>query len=396
MPAAESKTFAGKFLEKIGKISPQEIENFLSRVQSEKTFFESVLNNLLEGVVVTDHEGRILFANRAVRAMLGWGRRRIIGESFLEQISDRRLHDRLQQYNTAGSQIENLEITLFGAAEKSYQITLIPVRDETLRTVSIVTLFRDITERQRAEDRRIQAERLASLATLTAGVAHEIKNPLNNLNIHAHLLRRTLSRPAEELRDEVLGRAVQSAEILTEEVERLSRIVDEFLQAARPTQPQFKLCNVNDVLRKLAFLMESEVAERGTQVEMNLDTNIPPSRIDEIQLSLAFRNLVKNSLEAMEPQKGRIWIRSSLTNENIRIDFSDNGPGIPEEQLSRIFEPYVTTKFHGTGLGLMVVYRIVHEHKGEIQVQSELGKGTRIIIELPLPLQPRNLLPGKA
>lgn len=395
-PAADSKAFAGKFLEKLDKIPHEEIESFLSRLQNEKSFFESVLNHLLEGVVVTDPEGRILFANQAVRRMLGWGgQKRIIGGSFLEQIKDHRLHDALMQYDSSRDEIQNFEMSLFDPDERIYQITLIPIREESGRTVSIVTLFQNMTERRRTEERRIQAERLSSLSTLTAGVAHEIKNPLNNLNIHAHLLRRVLAGSPEELRPETMERAGQSADILVEEVERLSRIVDEFLQAARPTKPQFELRNVNDVLRKLAYMMESEVAERRIQVEMELDSDIQPSRIDEIQLSLAFRNLIKNALEAAEPGEGRIWVRSKLMKEHILISFRDNGRGIPQEQLQKIFEPYVTTKFYGTGLGLMVVYRIISEHKGQVAVQSEEGKWTEIRIELPLPPAPTRLLPEK-
>jgi len=326
--------------------------------------------------------------------MLGWtGKRRIVGGSFLEQIADRRLHDVLEQYDWTRDQIENFEVSLFSPDERIYQITLIPIRDEHRRVVSIVTLFRDQTERRRTEERRIQAERLASLSTLTAGVAHEIKNPLNNLTIHTHLLKRALARPADELRQETLERASQSAAILVEEVERLSSIVDQFLLAARPTQPQFELRNVNDVLRKLALLMEREVAQRRVMVEMELDPSIPPSRVDEMQLSLALRNLVKNALEAVEAEGGRIWIQSKLTPDHIAIVVRDNGRGIPQDQIQKVFEPYVTTKFYGTGLGLMVVYRIVSEHKGHVSVQSEEGQGTEICIDLPLPPPPVRLLP---
>lgn len=393
--SADPKTFAGKFLEKLDKISHEEIEAFLSRLQNERSFLESVLNHLLEGVVVTDPEGRILFANRAVRQMLGWGgKRRVVGDSFLEQIGDRRLHDALMHYDSTRDQMQNFELSLFSPEERIYQITIIPIRETNGRVVSIVTLFRDLTERRRVEERRIQAERLASLSTLTAGVAHEIKNPLNNLNIHAHLLKKVFARP-DELRPETLERASESTAILLEEVQRLSRIVDEFLQAARPSKPQFVLKNVNDVLRKLAYLMEGEVAERRIQVEMELDPAIEPSRIDEIQLNLAFRNLVKNALEAVEPEKGRIWIRSQLHPEHIEITFRDNGCGIAQEQVQKIFEPYVTTKFHGTGLGLMVVYRIITEHKGHVSVLSEEGQWTQITIELPPPPTPRRLLPEK-
>jgi signal transduction histidine kinase len=219
---------------------------------------------------------------------------------------------------------------------------------------------------------------------------------LNSLGIHAHLAQKCIARFKLQQQPKELERAAQSTSVLVEEVERLSRIVDEFLQAARPTKPQFNIKNVNDVLRHLADLMSAEAAQRKIAVEVELDDGIPATRIDEFQLGLAFRNIVKNSMEAIDHRGGTIHIRSKLEPEDILIEFRDSGCGIPADKIRRIFEPYVTTKFSGTGLGLMTVHRIVTEHTGAIVVKSKEGEGALFRITLPLKQGPRGLLPDKS
>ena len=390
-----SKLFAGKFLEKLDKIGLEDIEAFLSKLLKEKTFFEAVINHLLEGCVVLDPERRVLFVNRSARKLLGLGQKRIIGLPLLEQIEPGELRETLVQYDPVHDKIQLREASYVRGAERLYGLTLIPVRDESDVLIAIVALIQDRTEQRRKEERRIQSERMESLATLTSGVAHEIKNPLNSLSIHAHLAQKSIARFKLQQQPKELERAGESAGVLVEEVERLSRIVDEFLQAARPTKPQFSIKNVNDVLRRLIDLMSAEAADRKIDVKIELDNEIPATRIDEFQLGLAFRNIVKNSMEAIDHKGGKIHIQSELEPEEILIEFRDDGRGIPGDKIRRIFEPYVTTKFSGTGLGLMTVHRIVNEHSGVIAVESKEGQGTLFRITLPLKPGPRGLLPDK-
>ncbi|MCX7011434.1 MAG: ATP-binding protein [Candidatus Sumerlaeota bacterium] len=397
MPSvASARTFAGKFLEKLDKISREEIEAFLFRLQKSKAFFEGILDHLLEGVLVTDPEGRVLFINRAARALLGIGaRRRVVGTALLECIPDGELHDILRAYDPQRQRIHSQEAAIHRPDERIFNVTLIPVRDDSGALASIVTLLQDLTIRRREEEQRIRTERLASLATLTAGVAHEIKNPLNSLGLHAHLLRRMLERGGVEGKGEEGERLRRSAEVVIEETERLSRIVDDFLQAARPSKPQFEMKSVNEALRRLAQLMEAEAAQRGIQVDLELDADISPSRIDEAQLLQAFRNIVKNAIEAIDHDHGRIQIRSRQAPDAIQVQFRDNGCGISREQIQRVFEPYVTSKFYGTGLGLMIVHRIIADHRGFVTIHSDAGEGTIVRIALPLGPQPRQLLPER-
>ncbi len=238
---------------------------------------------------------------------------------------------------------------------------------------------------------------------MTSGIAHEIKNPLNSLNIHAQLLQEEVREAHAERRGVNPDKAERAVDVILEETARLGRVIEEFLQAARPRSPRLELTNLQDLFDRAERLFCPECERAGIALSVSCDSDVPPVMIDEHLLLQAIRNLVRNAVEAVSEKAERAategaefepWVRLSaeLAEDHVNIRVADNGIGIPETALEHVFEPYFTTKFNGTGLGLMVVYRIVTEHRGTLHVDTQPGEGTQFIISLPLHQRPVRLL----
>jgi signal transduction histidine kinase len=166
------------------------------------------------------------------------------------------------------------------------------------------------------------------------------------------------------------------------EINRLDYIVTQFLQAIRPVAPQCKPISLNEVVEKTADLLRPEIENRGIHVEMRLARQLPKTPLDPTQIQQVLVNLVKNALQAMT-RDGVLTLQTGEDSDGVWVSVADTGGGIPQEQLNRIFEPFFTTKRKGTGLGLMIVQRIVRSHEGRLELESQVGKGTQFRVWLP-------------
>ena len=239
-------------------------------------------------------------------------------------------------------------------------------------------ILRDITESRRTEQQAIESERLNALTLLAAGVAHEIGNPLNSLNIHLQLM----ERQARKFDGAARAELQESIDVARSEVIRLDSIVTQFLRAIRPTRPQLRPENINTIVQEAVRFFGSEIQDRDIVVEQELRSDLPLIQLDRDQMKQAFYNVIKNSVEAMK-RRGILRIRTDMDDSHVFINFVDTGGGMSAENLSRVFEPYFTTKPSGTGLGLLIVRRIVREHGGELCIESSEGKGLALTIRLP-------------
>lgn len=221
-----------------------------------------------------------------------------------------------------------------------------------------------------------QAEKFAVIGELAAGTAHEIRNPLTAIRGFIQLLQNKYRgmEPESEYTDLIL-----------KEIDRINYITKEFLKLAKPSLPQFGIHDLNQVLREVTLLLQSEGRLKDVEINFDADSKLPPMNIDQAQLKQVFMNLGTNAIHALAT-KGTLSIRTQFAaaEAKARIFFNDNGIGIAEEELAKIFDPFFTSRAEGTGLGLAVSYRLIKNHGGEINVTSILGKGTEFVIEIPV------------
>jgi signal transduction histidine kinase len=266
----------------------------------------------------------------------------------------------------------------------------------------------DITEKRGKEVRLRRAENLASLTTLAAGVAHEIKNPLGSLSIHIQLIQKAMAANRElffqahaddsdpdnqgpikyyNLMDKYIA-------VVNEEIDRLNHIVVDFLFAVRPMNMDLRDGNINTLIGELYEFVHYELEEAHIEGLLELDETLPEVPFDERYMKQALLNLIKNAIHAM-PAGGLLTIKTEAVDAYIRVSVCDTGTGIPEGNLSKIFEPYFTTTETGSGLGLTLVFKIIREHQGEVSVKSKEGEGTCFYILLPIPQGEHRLIDFK-
>ena len=248
--------------------------------------------------------------------------------------------------------------------------------NQTAIAIEHARLYEDL-KRSKSYIRR--ADRLASLGTLTAGLAHEIRNPLVAIKTLTHLLPERLDD--EEFRNKFL-------QIASGEADRISSMVTELLDFARPSDPKLEEENINTILDGMILLVSTETNKKQIDIVKNYASDLPFVQIDREQIKQVFLNLLINAIEAI-PENGKITVhtRSFMKpggEPYAQIEFTDTGCGIPSDQLEEIFDPFFTTKNTGSGLGLSISNQIVRDHKGYIDVESQLGKDSSFFINLPI------------
>jgi signal transduction histidine kinase len=265
-----------------------------------------------------------------------------------------------------------------GSRRATVRASASDLRTEAGQTDGLVVLLRDITEVSRLEAQLRRSDKLAALGTLSAGVAHEVKNPLHALGLNLHLLQTELVPGPPD------GEAVRSyLDVLRSELQRLGRIVENFLRFAKPSVPEIKSVDVAALVERVLGLVAFEAADHGVGIETHLDPELPSIPSDEGQLSQVFLNVIINAFQAM-PDGGALVVTTRKDGDWAEVAVKDTGPGIAEAVLPHVFDPYFTTRPSGVGLGLAIAHRIVQGHQGSLDVESHVGSGTTMIIRLPL------------
>lgn len=397
--------FLEKLIERLGRIGPEDVQNYFLRLAQEKGFLETVFNAIQEGIIVTDSKARITYLNYAACGVFGLEAGEAIGKRLDERI---RGLDWESLTRSSGPVSHDMEIFypqnrfinfyVVPLVMEQREPTVVPTgRDASSGTVAgnhgclpgstipataeevgHVMILRDITESRRTAQQTIESERLNALRLLAAGVAHEIGNPLNSLHIHLQLMERSV----QKLHNGEKAELEQAIDVARSEVSRLDSIVTQFLKAIRPSRPQLRPENVNTIVEEAVRFFAPELQDREIAVEQELRSDLPLLQVDRDQMKQAFYNVIKNSVEAMH-RHGTLRIRTDLADTHVIVRFVDTGGGMSAENLSRVFEPYFTTKPTGSGLGLLIVRRIVREHGGELSIESSQGIGLTLTIRLP-------------
>ncbi len=262
---------------------------------------------------------------------------------------------------------------------RTLSIGLFPIYDQDGEIICFVHSIRDVTEEKELRERLFQAEKLASIGELLSGIAHELNNPLTSVLAHAQLLRMDSSIPEG---------ARESLRWIEEEARRAAGIVRNLLDFVRRRPPKREKVDLNELIRKTLALRAYEMRVENIEVKTELAPSLPITSADPQQLQQVFLNIIINAEQAMSEAHGggTLTVRTSLTPENfIRIEFCDDGPGIPKEHMSRIFDPFFTTKEKGTGMGLTIAYNLVKEHGGRLWARNNTPEpGVTFFVEIPV------------
>jgi two-component system, sporulation sensor kinase E len=401
--AAVTSSFLDKVLGRIGRLDTEGLQTVVQRLARERKLLETLFNAIEDGIVVVDEHGRILYLNQAVIRLLNWPSDDVEGRPIKELLPEVDWESLCAVGPDGRQRTTRHEFEVTYPRPIFLRLYAAPLDGEARGNSGMALILNDATEARQKTFEAIESERIHSLTLLAASVAHEIGNPLNALHIHLQLMERQVKKlkdgatanasgklrfprrepKAEGDTGEVADKLEHYLEVAKGEISRLDYIVTQFLQAIRPSSPQLAPGSVNDVARETLELLRPELENRNLHVKEKLARRVPFTPLDAGQIKQVLVNLIKNAMQAMT-RDGTLTVQTGHTPDAVWISIADTGGGIPQDQISHIFEPFYTTKKKGTGLGLMIVQRIVRQHGGRIEVESNVGQGTTFRISLPL------------
>ncbi len=357
-----------------------------AELDKQQEFLTAVTSGSADAIIGLDTEDRIVSWNRGAEKIFGYEADEVLGKplSVLQpaEPQDEDALARIRQQVRERGFARNVETARRAKDGRVVHVDLTwtVLRDRRGRVIGSSVIVRDVSERKKLEKQIIQAERLAAVGRLAARVAHEIRNPLSSISLNVELLGDEIA--TLDGRDNSEANALLQA--ISSEVDRLTFLTEEYLQFSRMPELRLEKANLNDVVRELCEFVEQELHSKKISLHLELEETLPEQLLDASQVRRALLNLVRNAIEAM-PGGGDLTLRTWREGDSAFVAVRDTGSGIPPEELSRIFDPFHTTKDFGTGLGLSIARQIVREHGGDITCRNVPdGHGAECVIRLPI------------
>ncbi|MCS7460422.1 PAS domain S-box protein [Paenibacillus doosanensis] len=342
-----------------------------------KEMLESLITNTSDAIDVVDLQFNVLQVNHAFEKIYGFSGEEVVGKP-IRIIPDDKKEETLQlmEQLLSGQEITDFETVRLhkNGTPLHISLTISPIKNAEGDTVAIAGISRDITERKKTEELLRKSDRLSVVGQLAAGLAHEIRNPLTSLKGFLQLMRER--GPNQD----------HYYEIMSAELNRINFIVSEFLIIAKPQVIQYEMYSLNQLILTVIQLLEPEATMNNVRMAVKMTDDPIMIYCSEIQMKQVFINLLKNAIEAMQAG-GEIRVEAYVERQRVHLRVVDNGAGIPHERLASLGEPFYTTKEKGTGLGLMMCFKIIEAHQGTIQINSQIHEGTEVDIALPLAAQ---------
>ncbi len=376
--------FFDKLISRLDTMDSKSIQAYLLRLAKEKGFLETVFNAVKEGIIVIDRKLRIKYHNAAAKEMLGLPDElsKLRVSNFLRGVDWKAiLNEDIDEWSRL---VSRQEIEILYPVRRVLEFYLVPNGDAGENATLILN---DVTVSRDKAASEAETERSLLVSTLAASVAHEIGNPLNSLYLHLQLLQRSIVRSPFDAKD-----AAESVAEAKKEIERLDSIINQFLKALRPSKPNLQPTDLKELVLESMNFMRHEIEDRAVEASCSWPESLPKINADAGQIKQAFYNLVRNAVQSMQ-HGGRLAISCSYDEESVRLSVADTGCGIKAEDITRIFKPYYSTKERGSGLGLMIVDRIVREHGARLSVDSVPGEGSNFTIVFPRSARRMRVLP---
>jgi two-component system, NtrC family, sensor histidine kinase PilS len=358
-----SVAFLSNFLAENSRRTGVELERSTAQVAFLQAFSDRIVDSLGSGLITTDMDGRIYMFNRAAQEATGYSSEQALKMKLWEVFPEMLPKMDSGRFEISTSRKDGTAVNLRFSAS--------PIMIDEKNTAGYAWILDDVTELRLLERQMRQKEQMAAIGAMSAGIAHEIRNPLASIAGSFNLLQTDLKLDPDQR---------QLVEIITRETERLNRTISQFLSYARPQSPNRKVVDLGELISETMQLMRNSPELKATHRIETWLTRVEAS-VDESMMRQVFYNLASNAFKAM-PDGGTLTISLERNNGNARIRFEDSGVGFGEDELKRLFVPFNSSFRTGTGLGLPIVYQIVNAHNGTIAVRSHKGMGTSFTIEL--------------
>lgn len=335
--------------------------------------FRRIFEGALEGIILWNEKLEVVDINQSGEKMLQMSKEELIGASLLHilkdcNITDEEFRHQIKSIQNEGQSDGSLSITLRSGRKKYFEFS---TKHHVFSNLNL-TIFKDITEKLEMEEQLRKSDTLHVIGELAAGIAHEIRNPMTALKGFIQLLE-----------DSIAEDHSMYFNVITTELSRIDSIINEFLILAKPQAVKFVKTDIAQIMKETIELLNAQAVLHNIQFRNYYEKDLPLIFCEPNQMKKVFINIIKNAIEVM-PKGGYITVSlQTCSNNKVRISIRDEGCGIPGHKIKKLGEPFYTTKERGTGLGLMVTYKIIKEHRGNIQVESKLGEGTVFHIYLP-------------